>query len=122
MKESLIITTKGGKEAPARVRMALTALHAELGEKCEDVRLLASELVTSAVVHSRLGAESFLRFMLSAAPERITGALEYPGEPFTAGPELEGDRLGLSLVESLSDTWGFERTGDQNRVWFEISR
>jgi anti-sigma regulatory factor (Ser/Thr protein kinase) len=122
MYESLAITTKGGKEAPARVRAALTGLNGELGEKSEDVRLLVSELVTNAVVHSDLDHRRFLRIEVSVPPERITGALEYPGEPFTAGPDAEGDRLGLHLVESLSDSWGFERAGDKNRVWFEISR
>ena len=122
MHESLTITTKGGKEAPARVRAALTALNGELAEKRDDVRLLVTELVTNAVVHSKLDHGRFLRFALSAPPEGIRGALEYPGEPFTAGPELEGDHFGLYLVESLSDSWGFERAGDKNRVWFEISR
>jgi hypothetical protein len=122
MHESLTITTKGGGEAPAKVRAALVALTGELGEKREDVRLLVSELVTNAVVHSDVGRGRFLRFALSAPPERITGTLEYPGEPFTAGPDLEGDRFGLHLVESLSDAWGFQRAGERNRVWFEINR
>jgi anti-sigma regulatory factor (Ser/Thr protein kinase) len=122
MQESLMITTKGGKEAPARVRAAVKALNGELGKRRHDVRLLVTELVTNAVVHSALDRGRFLRFALSAAPDRITGALEYPGEPFTAGPDLEGDHFGLHIVESLSDSWGFERTGDKNRVWFEMSR
>lgn len=122
MHESLTITTKGGKDAPARVRAAVKALNGGLGEKSDDVKLLLTELVTNAVVHAEVDHGSFLQVALSAPPERITAMLEYSGEPFTAGPELEGDHFGLYLVESLSDSWGFERAGDMNRVWFEISR
>jgi anti-sigma regulatory factor (Ser/Thr protein kinase) len=39
-------------DAPARIRAAVTALNDGLGEKSEDVRLLATELVTNAVVHA----------------------------------------------------------------------
>lgn len=122
MHESLALTTKGGKDAPARVRAALRALDGGLGKRSDDVNLLVTELVTNAVVHAEVDHRSFLHIALSAPPDRITAVLEYPGEPFTAGPELEGDHFGLYLVESLSDAWGFERTGEKNRVWFEISR
>ena len=122
MHESLRLTTKGGKDAAIRVRSALRALSGGLGEKSGDVRLLATELVTNAVVHAGVDCTSYLQFELSAPPGRISAALEYPGEPFTAGAEPEEGHYGLYLVESLSDSWGFERTGDQNRVWFEISR
>ncbi len=122
MHESLKLTAKGGKDAPARVRAALQALNGGLGEKSEDVRLLATELVTNAVVHAGVDHERYLHFALSAPPESITATLEYPGEPFTAGVEPEEGHFGLHLVESLSDSWGFERRGDKNRVWFEISR
>jgi anti-sigma regulatory factor (Ser/Thr protein kinase) len=83
MQESLTLTTKGGKDAPARVRAALTALNGGLGEKSEDVRLLATELVTNAVVHAGVDHERYLHFALSAPLESITATLEYPGEPFT---------------------------------------
>jgi len=92
------------------------------GQLLFDTKLLVTELVTNAVVHAEVDHRSFLHIALSAPPDRITAVLEYPGEPFTAGPELEGDHFGLYLVESLSDAWGFERTGEKNRVWFEISR
>jgi anti-sigma regulatory factor (Ser/Thr protein kinase) len=122
MHESLTLTTKGGMDAPARVRAALKALNGGLGEKSDDVKLLATELVSNAVVHAGVDHDSYMHFALSALPDWITAALEYPGEPFTASVEPEEGHFGLYLVERLSDSWGFERTGDKNRVWFEISR
>jgi anti-sigma regulatory factor (Ser/Thr protein kinase) len=122
MYESLSLTTKGGNDAAIRVRSALRALNGGLGEKSDDVRLLTTELVTNAVVHAGVDCTSYLQFELSAPQGRISAALEYPGEPFTAGAEPEEGHYGLYLVELLSDAWGFERTGDRNRVWFEISR
>jgi anti-sigma regulatory factor (Ser/Thr protein kinase) len=120
--ESLLLTMKGGMEAPARVRAALAALNGELGEQCDDVRLLVSEVVTNAVVHAGVDHESFLKFGLSAASDRIRAVLEYPGEPFTPTPQPEEQHFGLYLVDRLSDSWGVERDDDKNRVWFEISR
>ena len=122
VQESLTLTTAGGKSAPGRVRRALTALDGGLGEKAADVSLLVTELVTNAVVHAGLDHESLLEFALWASPKRITAALEYPGESFSAKPQPETQHFGLYLVDSLSDDWGVERTDDKNRVWFEISR
>lgn len=122
MHESLTLTTIGGKDAPARVRTALKAINGGLGEKKNDVGLLVTELVANAVVHAGIDHESFLEVGVSAASDTIKGVLVYPGEPFTAGAEPEEGHFGLFLVESLADTWGFERDDDKNRVWFEISR
>jgi anti-sigma regulatory factor (Ser/Thr protein kinase) len=102
------------------VRRALTAFNGGLGEKADDVHLVATELVTNAVVHAGLDRESVFEFALCASPNRITGAVVYPGEPFAAQPQPENQRFGLHLVDTLSDDWGVERVGDKNRVWFEI--
>jgi anti-sigma regulatory factor (Ser/Thr protein kinase) len=122
MDESLSLTMKGGMEAPARARAAVSALNGGLGEKREDVHLLVSEVVTNAVVHAGVDDERFLKFGLSAAPDTIKAVLEYPGEPFTPRPQPEHRRFGLHLVDRLSDSWGVERDDDKNRVWFEINR
>src|SRR6266566_1928385 len=106
MHESLIFTTKGGKDAPARVRAALAALNGGLGGKSDDVRLVATELVANAVVHASVGHEGFLTFGLSAASDKIEGMLVYTGEPFTPRPQPEDRHFGLHLVDSLSDRWG----------------
>jgi two-component sensor histidine kinase len=122
MQESLSLTTKGGKTAPGRVRRALRGFNGGLDDKADDVYLVVTELVTNAVVHAGVDHESFLQFALWTSPDRITGALLYPGEPFAARPHPESKRFGLHLVESLSDDWGVERADDKNRVWFEISQ
>ena len=122
MQEELVLTTKGGREAAARIRAALSALNGGLGEKRDDVRLLATELVTNAVLHDGVDHESLLHFELRAATDRIRAVLEYPGEPFMPRPRPDELHFGLHLVDCLSDRWGVERSNDKNRVWFEISR
>jgi hypothetical protein len=122
MHESLTLTTKGGRSAPARVRRALTAFNGGLGEKADDVNLVVTELVTNAVVHAGVDRENFFQFTLWTSPKRIEGALLYPGEPFAAEPQPETQRFGLHLVDTLSDDWGVERGDNKNRVWFEISQ
>jgi two-component sensor histidine kinase len=122
MHESLTLTTKGGNSAPARVRRVLTAFNGGFGEKAGDVHLVVTEIVTNAVVHAGLDRESFFQFALWTSEKRITGALLYPGESFTAEPHPESQQFGLHLVDTLSDDWGVERGDNKNRVWFEISQ
>jgi anti-sigma regulatory factor (Ser/Thr protein kinase) len=122
MHESLSITTKGGNDAPARVRRALMAFSDDFGEKTDDVRLIVTELVTNAVVHSGLDCESLFQFALWTSPDRISCALLYQGDPFAAEPQPGNQRFGLHLVDTLSDDWGVERGDNKNRVWFEINQ
>ena len=100
----------------------MVGVNGRLGGKSADVRLLVSELVANAVVHAGVGDESFLRFVLSAASDRVKCILEYPGEPFDAVPQLHQRHFGLYLVDSLSDSWGVARDGDKSVVWFEIGQ
>jgi anti-sigma regulatory factor (Ser/Thr protein kinase) len=122
MEESLSITTKGGDDTALRVRTALAALNGGLAEKREDVRLLATELLSNAVRHAGAGPDTLIHFELAAAPERIRAKVVYPGAPFEAKPSPDERKFGLFLVDDLSDRWGVERTEDRNRVWFEIDR
>ena len=50
MQPLLEVRLKGGPEAPTRARNALSVL--QLGEACEDIVLLVSELVTNAAKHA----------------------------------------------------------------------
>lgn len=87
-----------------------------------DAVLLASELVTNAVLH---GA-SPITLRLSAAPGRIRVEVHDHGTalpvPRTDRPRIAPGGLGLVLVEALASYWGVTRTPDRagKGVWFEM--
>ncbi|MEU7366365.1 ATP-binding protein [Streptomyces hygroscopicus] len=111
--------------ARASLRTALTA-H-ELPELVERAELLASEMLTNAIVHA--GGEADLRLKWSAETLRMTvwdSSAAPPGlRPLTAGGE---SGRGLHLLRLLADRWShYPLTGDRwgpasKVVWCEISR
>lgn len=85
----------------------------------DDATLLATELVTNAVVH----AESSVRLRVTAVNDHIrievadTGrgalTLKAPSSEATGG-------RGLLLVEALARSWGTSADNDEKLVWFEV--
>jgi hypothetical protein len=83
------------------------------------VELVATELVSNAVIHAR-GEVGFclalegdhLRVEVSdGAPERIPVLFEVP----------RGEHgYGLRIVDSLSEHWGYETAGDRKSVWARL--
>lgn len=84
----------------------------------DDVRLVASELVTNALVHA---GTAFL-VTLRGTPGRVVltvqdGSSEVPVRP-AAGLALEPGGRGLAIVTELSDDWGVVRIdGRAKSVW-----
>lgn len=109
-------------EAPATVRDALRGLHG-IGWRLGDAMLVASELVTNAVVHSGAGPEDLLAVHVKFGAGRLLISVRDPGTSgLSAKPHPQGDPfggLGLRLVEELSERWGAERRRGQ-RVWAEL--
>jgi hypothetical protein len=102
------------EHAPAAARRALRCL--PLGARRDDVLLLTSELVTSAVEG---GA--------AAVGEPIEVAAECDGagarvEVCNRGPGRTGQPAGhgLRILEAMTDHWGVAVGG--RSVWFELSR
>ena len=87
----------------------------------ETAPLLASELVTNAVLHGRTRA--VIEATLSAGVLRVAVRDEGRGRPaMDAYPGLaaEGGR-GLLIVSKLSTRWGVEPDADGGKaVWFEL--
>jgi anti-sigma regulatory factor (Ser/Thr protein kinase) len=110
------------EEAPAAVRDALRGLHA-VGWTIGDAMLVASELVSNAVVHSGAGPDELLAVHVKLGGGRLLISVRDPGrsgldvKPRPKGDEFGG--LGLRLVEQLSERWGTERRRGQ-RVWAEL--
>ncbi len=111
-------------EAPALVRAAL-ARREELGWIMGDVMLVASELVTNAVVHSGCGDEHMLHVSATVDADRVRITVRDPG--LSAGwadplqiSEFSDAGIGLLIVDHLVDRWGAERD-DGYRVWAELA-
>jgi anti-sigma regulatory factor (Ser/Thr protein kinase) len=85
----------------------------------ETAILLASELVSNAVLHAR--TDLAVRCLLH---ERCVRVEVYDGNtrrpaPAEAPVDATSGR-GLGLVQSLADDWGVEGTPDGKLIWFEV--
>jgi anti-sigma regulatory factor (Ser/Thr protein kinase) len=90
-----------------------------LDEVIETATLLASELVTNALVHGRGPVDLRLRLTRDRLVlEAVDGGHHMPRRR-RAGDEDEGGR-GLHLVASLADRWGFRALDDGKVVWAEL--
>lgn len=111
--------------APAAVREALGQQLADLGWSLGDVMLVASELVTNAVLHSGSPPDELLQVSISRGPESVRISVSDPGlSGGVAQPrppaEFGAGGWGLRVIEQLSTRWGSERT-DRYQVWAELS-
>lgn len=99
------------------VRDRLTAWEAR--RHVDAATLVASELVTNAVLHARTAVT--LRLQLQGEAIRIEVFDENPRLPVLAPcpPEATSGR-GLALVTTLATAWGIENRGDGKVVWAEI--
>ena len=87
----------------------------------DDIVLIASELATNAVLHTRSRGESFrIRCELSPGSARIE--VEDMGGPWRTRKD-DGRLHGLDIVQALTGTdgWATETTPDQARiVWARL--
>jgi anti-sigma regulatory factor (Ser/Thr protein kinase) len=109
-------------DAPGLARRAVDGLGLDPGER-DRARLLASELVTNALLHSeadpaatiRIWAQITGRTLRLTVTDRGTG----PAVPQPRGnPGVTGG-FGLLLVDRLAARWGVERNGETT-VWCEL--
>jgi anti-sigma regulatory factor (Ser/Thr protein kinase) len=91
------------------------------GWAVDDARLLVSELVTNAVIHTR----SPFSVSLESQPSRLRVAVhdESSAVPRSGGQTLETARggRGLQIVATLADDWGVMATPAGKTVWAELS-
>ncbi|WP_428985409.1 ATP-binding protein [Streptomyces globosus] len=90
-------------------------------EAVETAELLATELVTNALVHTEYGAEVTVR--LAGGRLRVEVGDGAPGRPRPYVPVVDDAThgRGLALVEALAAAWGVETgTGRGKVVWFEL--
>ncbi|MGZ4173263.1 MAG: ATP-binding protein [Solirubrobacteraceae bacterium] len=109
--------------APRAVRAALDEIAGIDGVR-DDARLVATELVTDAVLHS--GCDEALTLSVSAGlrGDRLRISVRGPGrsahQPRTPTPPGQGRRgPGLQVIELLASRWASERS-DACWAWVEI--
>jgi anti-sigma regulatory factor (Ser/Thr protein kinase) len=116
------LTVRGDACAPGVVREAISQAP-DLGGVLEDVMLVASELVTNAVRHSRCTDDHFLTICVSRNGWlRISVFDPGPSGRGTAIANLpmELGGMGLKVVMELASRWGTERRADGYKVWADL--
>jgi anti-sigma regulatory factor (Ser/Thr protein kinase) len=109
--------------APAVVRKAITQTDG-LEAVVEDATLIASELVTNAVIHSGCASGDAIEVRVSRNSRRLVISVRDPGISGGRAEMVEGDRAGyggygLRVVDAVALRWGEER-GKGYRVWAEL--
>ncbi|HEX3873543.1 MAG TPA: ATP-binding protein [Solirubrobacteraceae bacterium] len=108
--------------APGLARRAVERLDLEDAAR-DSARLLASELVTNALLHSGVGPTGSIRVSGRIAGDTLRLSVTDDGtgstdvEPRT-DPGIDGG-FGLLLVDQLAARWGVER-GARTTVWCEL--
>jgi len=122
--DGISLRLRGGPEAAARARRALSTLRADIDPPLmETLRLLVTELVSNSVRHAQ--SETVVLRVLVARTSVLTEVTdEGPGfDPTDAGaPGTDDSGWGLFLVERLADRWGVNQASDVTKVWFELRR
>lgn len=120
--ELLSISVRCDEHAPRAVREALAGIPG-LGWVLGDAMLVASELVTNAVLHSSCTAEDLLEVRVSR-DGRLRLCVVDPGgsgrEATITERQAELGGMGLKIVDQLADDWGSQRDRDGHRVWAEL--
>jgi anti-sigma regulatory factor (Ser/Thr protein kinase) len=122
--DGISLSLRGGPEAAARARGALSRLRADIDPPLmETLRLLVTELVSNSVRHAQ--SETVVLKIVVGRGAVLTEVTDQgpgfePGRPGPAGGNESG--WGLFLVERLANRWGVAQDGDATRVWFELLR
>jgi anti-sigma regulatory factor (Ser/Thr protein kinase) len=122
--DGISLRLRGGPEAGARARRALSKLRADIDPPLmETLRLLVTELVSNSVRHAH-SETVILKVLVGRAAVLTEVTDEGPGfDPTDAGtPGTDDSGWGLFLVERLADRWGVSQDSGATRVWFELRR
>jgi anti-sigma regulatory factor (Ser/Thr protein kinase) len=122
--DGISLRLRGGPEAAARARRALTKLRSDIDPPLmETLRLLVTELVSNSVRHAQ--SDTVMLKVLVGRTAVLTEVTdEGPGfDPEGAGaPGTDESGWGLFLVERLAHRWGVKQNHDATKVWFELLR
>jgi PAS domain S-box-containing protein len=106
---------------PAGRRFVATMLHEwACAHLTDTATLLASEILTNAVLHGLGPVRLRLRRTDTELAVIVSDRGRYQPQPRRAGPTDESGR-GLSLLEMLATSWGARATADGKDVWFTLT-
>jgi hypothetical protein len=121
--ELLSLEVPCDRHAPGAVRRALSQFEPR-GWGSGDVVLIASELVTNAVLRTRCLRAHVLRVKALLARDQLTISVHGPGlsdQATSRGPAGHADGgWSLRIVEQLAARWGAERN-DGYRIWAQVA-
>ena len=113
----MLFRSPGQPDQVSQVRR-LVGQHARTTPVVADVVLIASELVSNAVLHSRSrNAEFTVACEVSA--QYVWIAVEDLGGPWRP-PEPDGCHYGLAVVAALAARWGVEATAGGRVAWARV--
>ena len=81
--------------------------------------VVVSELVTNAIHHAETAL--ILRIQPLRSGFRVVVEDDSPDVPVQPGTSGADSGYGLSIVDSLAGSWGWERTLTGKKVWFELA-
>lgn len=118
----------GGPAAACTARELLSERFGEVTPEAtmHDLHLLATELITNAVLHAGVGEADTVELRVAPSRRGLRVSITDPGADTVPqlqplDPTVPGG-MGLFLVEQISARWGIERTTrGENRVWFELA-
>ncbi|MGW0334895.1 SpoIIE family protein phosphatase [Streptomyces sp. NPDC003011] len=114
----------GDPEALAAARHMIRAAVAAWGarDRCDEIELVADELITNALMHTEGSAIATLR-VLTGTERRLRVEVEDPSSALPRRREAGESGVsgrGLLLVDLLTDAWGVEARGGGKCVWCEF--
>ena len=86
------------------------------------VCLLASELVTNAIMHSGMRPDERLVVAARMTEDFARVEVRDTGPGFDPATRREGTGYGLRMLDMLASRWGVDRDDRGTRVWFEVDR
>jgi anti-sigma regulatory factor (Ser/Thr protein kinase) len=123
---SLEISLPRSVDAPGQARTAVSRMCDELGVDSGlrgTLLLLVSEVVSNAVLHSRVPDDATIGLTASLCDDAVRIAVTDAGAGFTPTrrdpARIEGG-YGLYLVDKAASRWGVEGSAPTT-VWFELS-
>lgn len=108
-------------DAPSRARQAVARLAAEAPEAIEELKLLATEMVTNSCRHVDGEDAIAVELLIVDGVARLAVTDAGPGfeaRAQTADLDAESGR-GLFIIDALADRWGVD-TAAGTRVWAEL--
>jgi anti-sigma regulatory factor (Ser/Thr protein kinase) len=113
-------------DSPRAIGKARRAIRRTLEARCvpastvEVIELLASEVVTNAIVHARSAPSVEMVVSDQVVRVAVEDQSDEPPQLRDVSPTALTGR-GMKLVDGLSSLWGTERVrGGGKQVWFEV--